>query len=169
MNIKSVILPILFISHSAIAVESIYHCDTEVYHARTFRGNKEVKVCLSNGKVSYTFGDYNITKPELDILVNVKKVYWVKYNVNIWDTTRPPGDDYRTINNAIFIENGEYKYELSSGSIGDNYFDQIVVTKNDKRLDKIKLRKSTVSFHIDTYLEEYGIKRKQGNYWFTGG
>lgn len=165
MNIKSVILPILFISHSACAVESVYKCDVKVFHALSFRGNKEVSVCLSNGKVSYTYGDIDESKPELDILIKTDKVYWTKYNVNIWDTTRPPGDDYRTINNTIAVTNGHYKYELSSGSIGSNEFDQLIVTKDGKRLDKIKLRRSTVSYHIDTYLEEYGIERKQGNYW----
>lgn len=165
MNIKNVILPILLLSHSAVAATSQYTCDRLVYSALSFRDHKEVIICISGKKISYTFGNVSVDKPELDILVQPSAAYWTKYNVNIWDTTRAPGDDYRSINNTVGIKNGNYTYEVSSGSIGDSTFDKLVVMKNNKPISKIKLRRESVELDISDYLSELGIERVKGNFW----
>lgn len=60
---------LLFMVSSVFAAQSQYHCDVKIVQAITVDKQKEVRICLSQGKVAYMHGSVNQDKPDVDIRV----------------------------------------------------------------------------------------------------
>lgn len=144
------------------AVTSQYPCDNVIFKGQSTDHTRELLICRSKGKISYTYGRIS-SQNGLDFAVSPSKVKWSSYSGTPWSED---GDDsVITINRAtITVDNGKFVYAVSYGNDQfDDYIDEINVYSQGRKTANIKLDRETVTNRISKGLSAYGIKEVPDN------
>lgn len=137
-----VVVSALVMGSNALAADSKFVCDFPIFHAYTAKGNKEVKLCVSGEKVSYTFGKRDIATPEMDITVNKINAHFYNFRY---------GDEGT-------VSNGTYVYSVSEmNDENGKRLDELTVFKGEKKLATIPFSKILIN-NMNSDLENYGLE-----------
>lgn len=144
---------LLFITSSVFSAQSQYPCDKKIVQAVTTNYEREVRICISRGQISYMQGSVNNAKPDVDIRVPTKNARF----------------EYSTYFQTIEVDYGKYTYtyeffpemDIRKRLTGYISINDVFIYHDTHPVDSLNLPKTT-KHTITPALSQYGLKNITG-------